>query len=69
MCVLVCEGTSVDLKDEGFGEHCQAMSLISVSTEKCRAKQCTASRLLMDTSDYPGTEQERAGVQERWMQR
>lgn len=32
--VCVCEGTSVDLEDEGFGgERCQAMPLISVSTQ------------------------------------
>ena len=41
MCVFVCEGTSVDLKDAGLGERCQAMRLISVSTQR-KAEQCSA---------------------------
>lgn len=30
-----------------------------LNTEECRAEQCTASRLLIDTSDYPRNERER----------
>lgn len=63
LCLRVCvclhapvcvRGTSVDLKDEGSGERCQAIALISNPTQgKSGAKQCAASRLLIDTSDYP----------------
>lgn len=35
----MCEGTSVDLKVEGAGEHFQAMPLISVSTEKSQQSE------------------------------
>lgn len=60
------EGTSVDLKDAGLGERCQAMHLISVSTQ--RSAEWSGARLhvlLIDTSDYPGTEREREGEQRR----
>lgn len=36
-----------------------------LNTEECRTEQCTASRLLIDTSDYPRIEREREGKMER----
>lgn len=40
-----------------------------LNTEQRGVKRCTTSRLPIDTSDYPGTEQAGAKVQERWLQR
>lgn len=51
MCVLVCERTSVDLKDEGLGGEAlpSSASYQRLNTEKCTVRQCTASRPLIDT--------------------
>lgn len=40
-----------------------------LNTEERRAEQCTASRLLIDTSDYLSIEQDWERVKERWMDR
>lgn len=36
-----------------------------LNTEECRTEQCAASRLLIETSDYPSTERERESDEER----
>ena len=40
-----------------------------LNTDECRADQCTASRLLIDTSDYLRIRRERESRRERWMDR
>lgn len=64
--MFVCEGTSVDFKDAGLGGALPSnASYQRLNTEECRAEQCTASRLQIDTADYPSTEREQESNRER----